>query len=46
MACLRCFENFGLTDHQVDLNNKRMIQQYQSVYNATDYYLVGGERDE
>lgn len=23
MACLRCFKNFGLTDHQVNLNNKK-----------------------
>jgi hypothetical protein len=29
--------------HQVDLNNKKMVQQYKSVYKATDYYLVGGE---
>lgn len=36
-------KNFGLTDHQVDLNNKKMVQQYKSVYKATDYYLVGGE---
>ena len=27
----------------VDLNNKKMVQQYKSVYKATDYYLVGGE---
>ncbi|GGG90060.1 CDP-glycerol glycerophosphotransferase family protein [Staphylococcus pragensis] len=36
-------KNFGLTDHQVDLNNKKMVKQYQRVYQATDYYLVGGE---
>lgn len=36
-------KNFGLTDHQVDLNNKKMVQQYKRVYKATDYYLVGGE---
>ncbi|BGE83195.1 teichoic acid glycerol-phosphate primase TarB [Staphylococcus petrasii] len=36
-------KNFGLTDHQVDLNNEKMVKQYQRVYQATDYYLVGGE---
>lgn len=36
-------KNFGLTDHQVDLNNPKMVKQYQRVYNATDYYLIGGE---
>lgn len=36
-------KKFGLTDHQVDLNNKKMVKQYQSVYQATDKYLVGGE---
>lgn len=34
---------FGLKDHQVDLNNPRMVKQYRSVYDTTDYYLVGGE---
>lgn len=36
-------KNFGLTDHQVDLSNKAQVKQYQRVYQATDYYLVGGE---
>ncbi|MDQ7109727.1 CDP-glycerol--poly(glycerophosphate) glycerophosphotransferase [Staphylococcus cohnii] len=36
-------KNFGLTDHQVDLNNKKMVNQYKNVYRATDKYLVGGE---
>ncbi|BBD90800.1 teichoic acid glycerol-phosphate primase TarB [Staphylococcus caprae] len=36
-------KDFGLTDHQVDLNNKAMVEQYKRVYNATDYYLVGGD---
>ncbi|MGY3481639.1 MULTISPECIES: teichoic acid glycerol-phosphate primase TarB [Staphylococcus] len=36
-------KNFGLTDHQVDLNNKKMVKQYKKVYQATDKYLVGGE---
>jgi hypothetical protein len=31
-------KNFGLTDHQVDLNNKKMVQQYKSVYKATDTF--------
>ncbi|HAR2853384.1 teichoic acid glycerol-phosphate primase TarB [Staphylococcus argenteus] len=34
-------KNFGLTDNQVDLSNKAMIQQYRQVYQATDFYLVG-----
>ena len=37
-------KNFGLTDHQVDLKNKAMVRQYKKVYDATDYYLVGGEK--
>lgn len=36
-------KNFGLTDHQVDLSSTSQVKQYQSVYQATDYYLVGGE---
>ncbi|MEQ6046431.1 teichoic acid glycerol-phosphate primase TarB [Staphylococcus saccharolyticus] len=36
-------KNFGLTDHQVDLNNQSMVSQYRKVYSATDYYLIGGE---
>ncbi len=36
-------KNFGLTDHQVDLTNNTMVKQYQRVYHATDYYLVGGK---
>ncbi|MCG7339818.1 CDP-glycerol glycerophosphotransferase family protein [Staphylococcus sp. ACRSN] len=36
-------KNFGLTDHQVDLNNKKIVAQYQQVYDATDKYIVGGE---
>src|SRR5699024_215339 len=36
-------KNFGPTDHQVDLNNKKMVNQYKNVYRATDKYLVGGE---
>lgn len=36
-------KNFGLTDHQVDLNNNKMVEQYRQVYNATDKYIVGGE---
>lgn len=36
-------KDFGLTDHQVDLNNKAVVKQYKRVYDATDYYLVGGE---
>ncbi|MCU5746915.1 CDP-glycerol glycerophosphotransferase family protein [Staphylococcus sp. SQ8-PEA] len=35
-------KNFGFTDHQVDLKNKKMVEQYRRVYNATDKYLVGG----
>ncbi|RIL71896.1 CDP-glycerol glycerophosphotransferase family protein [Staphylococcus devriesei] len=36
-------KNFGLTDHQVDLSNPKMVKQYQRVYDATDYYLIGGD---
>ncbi|HLR20240.1 MAG TPA: teichoic acid glycerol-phosphate primase TarB [Staphylococcus sp.] len=36
-------KNFGLKDHQVDLTNKRMVNQYKNVYCATDKYLVGGD---
>jgi CDP-glycerol glycerophosphotransferase (TagB/SpsB family) len=36
-------KNFGLTDHQVDLSNATQVEQYRRVYQATDYYLVGGE---
>ncbi|MBY6180246.1 teichoic acid glycerol-phosphate primase TarB [Staphylococcus haemolyticus] len=36
-------KNFGLTDHQVDLTNVTMVRQYQRVYQATDYYLIGGK---
>lgn len=36
-------KDFGLTDHQVDVNNQAMVEQYKRVYDATDYYLVGGE---
>ncbi|AGZ26023.1 MULTISPECIES: teichoic acid glycerol-phosphate primase TarB [Staphylococcus] len=36
-------KDFGLTDHQVDLNNQAMVNQYQRVYSATDLYLVGGD---
>ena len=36
-------KNFGLTDHQVDLNNVTMVRQYQRVYQATDYYIIGGK---
>ncbi|MEB8210900.1 CDP-glycerol glycerophosphotransferase family protein [Staphylococcus succinus] len=36
-------KNFGLTDHQVDLSNKHMVNQYRKVYQATDNYLVGGD---
>ncbi|MEJ7376259.1 CDP-glycerol glycerophosphotransferase family protein, partial [Staphylococcus caprae] len=36
-------KQFGLTDHQVDLSNAKMVSQYRKVYNATDKYLVGGE---
>lgn len=43
LACCRSFKNFGLTDHQVDLNNNKMVEQYRQVYNATDKYIVGGE---
>ena len=43
MACFGALKDFGLTDHQVDLNNKAMVEQYKRVYNATDYYLVGGD---
>lgn len=34
---------FGLKDHAVDLSNKKMVDQYLSVYNATDRYLIGGD---
>ncbi|AMY05557.1 CDP-glycerol glycerophosphotransferase family protein [Staphylococcus condimenti] len=34
---------FGLKDHAVDLTNKKMVDQYMKVYNATDRYLVGGK---
>ncbi|TID03152.1 CDP-glycerol:poly(glycerophosphate) glycerophosphotransferase, partial [Staphylococcus epidermidis FS1] len=30
--------------HQVVLKNKAMVRQYKKVYDATDYYLVGGEK--
>ena len=43
MACIWRTENFGLTDHQVDLNNVTMVRQYQRVYQATDYYIIGGK---
>ena len=33
-------KNFGLTDHQVDLNNVTMVRQYQRVYQATDFILL------
>lgn len=33
-------KQFGLKDHQVNLHNRKMIKQYQSVYHATDYYLI------
>ncbi|PHK50454.1 teichoic acid glycerol-phosphate primase TarB [Staphylococcus edaphicus] len=36
-------KHFGLTDHQVDLSNTKMVTQYKNVYGATDKYLVGGE---
>lgn len=36
-------KDFCLTDHQVDVNNQAMVEQYKRVYDATDYYLVGGE---
>ncbi|NWK84860.1 CDP-glycerol glycerophosphotransferase family protein [Staphylococcus sp. GSSP0090] len=36
-------KHFGLTDHQVDLSNAKMVNQYKKVYRATDKYLVGGE---
>lgn len=36
-------KKFGLTDHQVDLSNPKMVAQYKRVYNATDKYLVGGQ---
>lgn len=35
-------KNFGFTDHQVDLQNTKMVEQYKQVYDATDKYLVGG----
>ncbi|MCH8657802.1 CDP-glycerol glycerophosphotransferase family protein [Staphylococcus lugdunensis] len=34
---------FGLQDHQVDTANTQMVTQYKKVYDATDYYLIGGE---
>ncbi|EHJ06707.1 CDP-glycerol: N-acetyl-beta-D-mannosaminyl-1,4-N-acetyl-D- glucosaminyldiphosphoundecaprenyl [Staphylococcus simiae CCM 7213 = CCUG 51256] len=34
---------FGLADHQVDNNNKKIVAQYKKVYNATDYYLIGSD---
>ncbi|CAC7145398.1 teichoic acid biosynthesis protein [Staphylococcus aureus] len=37
-------KNFGLTDHQVDVSDKAMVQQYRKVYQATDFYLVGCEQ--
>ena len=43
MACIWRTENFGLTDHQVDLNNVTMVRQYQRVYQTTDYYIIGGK---
>ncbi len=36
-------KQFGLTDHQVDLSNPKMVAQYKRVYDATDKYLVGGQ---
>ncbi|MHD0398474.1 teichoic acid glycerol-phosphate primase TarB [Staphylococcus simulans] len=36
-------KNFGLKDHAVDLSNKKMVDQYLKVYQATDYYLIGGD---
>ena len=36
-------KDFGLTDHQVDLNNPSVVNQYKRVYNATDYYLIGAD---
>lgn len=35
---------FGLADHQVDNNNKKIVEQYKKVYNATDYYLIGSDK--
>lgn len=35
-------KNFGLTDHQVDLSNSKIVGQYKRVYDATDKYLIGG----
>ena len=32
MACFGALKDFGLTDHQVDLNNKAMVEQYKRVY--------------
>ncbi|MGK0576835.1 CDP-glycerol glycerophosphotransferase family protein [Macrococcus capreoli] len=36
-------KQFGLQDKHVDLNNKPLIQQYQSVYDYTDTYVVAGD---
>ena len=35
-------KTFGFEDHQVDMNNARMVAQYRRVYDTTDYYFVGG----
>nr|WP_242685742.1 teichoic acid glycerol-phosphate primase TarB [Staphylococcus simiae] len=36
-------KHFGLADHQVDHNNKNIVELYKKVYNATDYYLIGSD---
>lgn len=36
-------KKFGLEDESIDLNNKKIINQYLDVYHYTDYYLIGSE---
>ncbi|MBI5975141.1 teichoic acid glycerol-phosphate primase TarB [Staphylococcus canis] len=35
-------KKFGLEDHAINLKHQKVINQYKSVYQATDKYLVGG----